>query len=196
MQVSFLYRRCWFIVVHLLIDDILVVCDGPCWITKDLVGSFTESRKTTLKRATLLGSNIAPLKGRDDFPFRQGEYVSSLEGKAHQDLSSLAWAVATARAKDSAAVALLRQADDMSLDVRKAPLFVWWMAGLKMVEVLVTVARCLKDEMFPGRQVSLESAKSVQSFCYLVLVTAHTKLGKGNQWWCRVVQGLRAQLCW
>ena len=123
MQVSFLYRRCWFIVVHLLIDDILIVCNGPCWITKDLVGSFTESRKTTLKRATLLGSNIAPLKGRDDFPFLQGEYVSSLEGKAHQDLSSLAWAVATARAKDSAAVALLRQADDMFLNVRKAPAF-------------------------------------------------------------------------
>lgn len=63
---------------------------------------------------------------------------------------------------------------------------------------MVEVARCSKDEMFPGRQVSLESAKSVQSFCYLVLVTAYTKLGMAisDGVECRVVQGLQAQLCY
>ena len=87
---------------------------------------FTQSKKTTLKRVTLLGTKIAPFKGIFGlviFLFARWDTLVPWRGPS-QDLSSLAWAVATARAKDSAAVALLRQADVMSLDVRKALLFV------------------------------------------------------------------------
>lgn len=54
MQVGFLYRGCWFIVVHLLSGVILILCDGPCWITKDLVGSLRNPGKQHLKELSSL----------------------------------------------------------------------------------------------------------------------------------------------